>query len=548
MAAHPRRCALAALATALLAAGSASAARADDGAPDTTFGTNGGALATIPGTPAPDELTINALVRQADGKLYAVGSARFGGSDTRFLVERLLANGSPDTTFGDGGAALVDFHGGLREVAQSAVLQPDGKLVVAGSFRNAQGIDDPAIARVLTQGPAAGQLDPTFGADGRLVETGFENGGLATPSSTLAASVTIVPNNTVTRIRIYGPMVYTHFHLWPDMITATYDLDGTQVSGSSFGTFAGVEAAVPRPDLRYALAGYGAPTRDGGALSSPDAFAIGLEQPDTRIQFPGSTSSRAFALALTPDGGAVAAGQAVIGGAGRIALAKVKLPPVQGASPVDTSFGSGGRVVTNVFGNARALAIVAQPDGKLVVAGTAKNGGNDFFVLVRYNADGSLDTSFGGDGIVTTLFPGVGGQIPGGVVRLPDGRLVVGGSARLTNGERAVALARYGRGPCTSLLGCVTLVQVSPSTILINADLIKTQTVGILVSRVRHGHATRVGRVPLGHRRRGNIHIRWHRRVAGKRLAAGTYRVRLRSLRHGKVVGVSKPVRLRLRH
>lgn len=97
-------------------------------------------------------------------------------------------------------------------------------------------------------------------------------------------------------------------------------------------------------------------------------------------------------------------------------------------------FGDNGRVLTNVFGNAQARAILAQPDGKLVVAGTAKNGGNDFFVVVRYNADGSLDPSFGGDGIVTTLSPGVGGQIPGGIVRTGDGRLIVGGSGRLTNG------------------------------------------------------------------------------------------------------------------
>jgi uncharacterized delta-60 repeat protein len=544
MAAPLRRFAVPALAALLLAGNSA---RADDGAPDTTFGTNGATITTIPGTPAPDQLTINALLRQADGKLYAVGSARFGGSDTRFLVERLLANGAPDGAFGDGGAAIVDFHGGLLEEAHSAVLQPDGKLIVAGSFRNAQGFDDPAIARVFTQGPAAGSLDPTFGTAGRLVDTSFEHGGLASPSSTFAAAVSIVPNSTVTRIRIYGPMDYTHVQLWPDMFLATYDLDGTKVSGGSIGTFANVEAAVPRADGRYAVAGFGAPTQNGGTLPAPDSFAIGLGEPNTHIQFAGSTDSHAFAVTLTPDGGAVAAGNALINGASRIALAKVKLPATPGASPVDTSFGTAGRVLTNVFGNARARAILTQADGKLVVAGTAKNGGNDFFVLVRYKADGSLDTSFGGDGIVTTLFPAVGGQIPGGIVRTPDNRLLVAGSARLTNGEKAVALARYGPGSCTTLLGCVTLVQISPGTILVTADLLKPSGVGIVVSRVRHGHATRVGRVPFGHRHRGNIHIRWHLRVGGKRLKPGRYRVRVRALRHGRVVAVSRPIRIRIR-
>jgi hypothetical protein len=95
----------------------------------------------------------------------------------------------------------VDFHGGLLEDAHSAVLQPDGKLVVAGSFRNAQGFNDPAIARVLTQGPAAGRPDPTFGVDGRLVDTSFEHGGLASPSSTFAAAVSIVPNMRVRALR-----------------------------------------------------------------------------------------------------------------------------------------------------------------------------------------------------------------------------------------------------------------------------------------------------------------------------------------------------------
>jgi hypothetical protein len=80
------------------------------------------------------------LVRSADGKLYAVGSARFGGTDTRFYVERFLPDGAPDAGFGDGGAALVDFPGSLLDEARSAVLQPDGKLIVAGFVRNAQGV------------------------------------------------------------------------------------------------------------------------------------------------------------------------------------------------------------------------------------------------------------------------------------------------------------------------------------------------------------------------------------------------------------------------
>jgi uncharacterized delta-60 repeat protein len=534
------------LAVVLLALSNASAAWADDGAPDTTFGNDGAAFATVPGTPAPDRVTINSLVRAADGRLYAVGSARFGGTDTRFYVERFLSDGTPDAGFGDDGAALVDFPGSLLDEARSAVLQPDGKLIVAGYVRNEQGLLDPAIARLLTQGQAAGAIDTTFAQAGRLVDTSFEQSGSASPASAVAAAVVIESNNTVTRIRIYGPLTYPTFHLWPDMIQATYDLDGTKISGNVTGDFANVEAAVARSDGRYAVAGFGSPTI-GGPVNAPSAFAIGLNEPTTRIQFPGSTGSFAEALTLTPDGGAVAAGSALIGGASRIALAKVRLPFPEGQSPVDTSFGSNGRVLTNVFGNARARAILAQPDGKLIVAGTAKNGGNDFFVLVRYNADGSLDPSFGGDGIVTTLLPGVGGQVPGGIVRTGDGRLIVGGSARLTTGEKDAVLTRYGRGSCSAPLGCVSLLQLSANAVLVSADLQLSRQVGILVRRVgRHGRATLIGRVPFGLQHAGNIHIRWNRRVSGKRLRPGTYLVNVRALRRGRVVAVSKPIRIRI--
>jgi uncharacterized delta-60 repeat protein len=49
-----------------------------------------------------------------------------------------------------------------------------------------------------------------------------------------------------------------------------------------------------------------------------------------------------------------------------------------------------------------AYSVIQQADGKLVVAGTSYNGSNDDFALVRYNADGALDTGFDGDGKVTT--------------------------------------------------------------------------------------------------------------------------------------------------
>src|SRR5215469_3921905 len=75
---------------------------------------------------------------------------------------------------------------------------------------------------------------------------------------------------------------------------------------------------------------------------------------------------------------------------------------------LDPTFGSGGQVLSSFSNNwDQAMAVVAQPDGKIVIAGDttvpgSKTGGD--FLVARYNADGSLDTSFGSGGHTATDF------------------------------------------------------------------------------------------------------------------------------------------------
>ncbi len=70
---------------------------------------------------------------------------------------------------------------------------------------------------------------------------------------------------------------------------------------------------------------------------------------------------------------------------------------------LDTSFDGDGRVTTPIGASQDiAESIVIQSDGKIVVAGRSSNGSNDDFAVVRYNSNGSLDTSFDGDGKQTT--------------------------------------------------------------------------------------------------------------------------------------------------
>ena len=110
---------------------------------------------------------------------------------------------------------------------------------------------------------------------------------------------------------------------------------------------------------------------------------------------------------------------------------------------LDTSFDTDG-VVTTAIGasNDYVSSIALQSDGKIVVAGYTYNGSNYDFAVVRYNADGSLDTSFSGDGVVTTAISGASVDVANSIALQGDGKIVVAGYS--DNGSNDdFALARY---------------------------------------------------------------------------------------------------------
>ena len=110
---------------------------------------------------------------------------------------------------------------------------------------------------------------------------------------------------------------------------------------------------------------------------------------------------------------------------------------------LDTSFSSDGRVTTD-FGTLRdeAFSVALQADGKIVAAGLSYNGSNQDFAIVRYNTDGSLDTTFGSDGKVTTAV-GAGEDIAYSVAVQSDGKIVAGGTAEDASGKKVFAVVRY---------------------------------------------------------------------------------------------------------
>jgi uncharacterized delta-60 repeat protein len=151
-----------------------------------------------------------------------------------------------------------------------------------------------------------------------------------------------------------------------------------------------------------------------------------------------SMEDRANAGALQPDG-KILAGGGKYTSSSTVELAVVRYQP---NGIVDPTFGTSGVVTTNVGTIAEVESLVVQPDGKIVAAGYVDDGaGNLSMALVRYDASGSLDPTFGSGGIVaSTLGPGTG--IVRAVLLQPDGKLVAVGEARV-GGNQLFAAARF---------------------------------------------------------------------------------------------------------
>jgi uncharacterized delta-60 repeat protein len=115
---------------------------------------------------------------------------------------------------------------------------------------------------------------------------------------------------------------------------------------------------------------------------------------------------------------------------------------------LDTSFGTNGMAFTDFFGRTDdARALVLQPDGKIITAGYVYGSGRDYdFGLARYNIDGSLDRSFGSSGKIVTDIAG-GRDMASALTLQPDGKIIAGGFASTSSSPTVarsfVALARY---------------------------------------------------------------------------------------------------------
>ena len=317
----------------------------------------------------------------------------------------LAAPGDPDRTFGTDGASRHDFPG-LRESVDAVAFQADGKLVICGGVDY---VSDAVKFAVMRYSPG-GAVDTTFGTDG-LATVDFPNAG------EFAYDVLVQSDGKIVAAgQAHGTTTDFAIVRWDESgaLDPTFGVGGKVVIDFD-DTSNYVRSIVQQPDGKLVAAG----SRDLARFELDGALDAGFGT-GGHVALPIYVE----AVVVQPDGGIVVAGRGSFA-----ALARV-----DATGQLDPGFGSGG-IVT---GDSRAIRDLAmQPDGKLVTVeqGTLDPGTG---TLRRYDADGSLDVSFGSGGVVP-------------VVPEPDAYLtgvVVTGTGIVTIGERdgaerAVLITRH---------------------------------------------------------------------------------------------------------
>ncbi len=341
-----------------------------DGTLDRSFGTTGTATTAIGlGSEA------RALAVQPDGKIVLAGFSNPEPSTRRLIaLARYEADGTLDARFGAAGIVTTAI-GPTYDEAHAIVLQPDGKIVVAG-YGDGQ--------FVLARYDAKGDLDPLFGNGGEVVTSNlsppfdrFAANGLALQSdgklvvAGVAGTARGRAGIAMLRFRPNGVVdsdfgaggVFTELGSGAAAQSVAVQADGRiVVAGTTF------TIAQGRSDLQPTLARY----VPSGALDA--SFGAGGTVRTTLAAF-----QMTNAMVLDDEGGIVIAGGTFTGDHQRFALGRYL-----GDGGLDLSFG-GGAITTDLRLEAEANAVALQSDGKIVVAGGALD---DFrresFALARY--------------------------------------------------------------------------------------------------------------------------------------------------------------------
>jgi uncharacterized delta-60 repeat protein len=394
---------------------------------DRTFSDDGKILTDVAGNDIGEAVAV-----QADGKIVAVGSAHAGGD---IVVARYDTDGAPDDTFGTNGIVVTDIAS--DDAAFAVAIQDDQEIDVAGF------VDDGASAAVLRYDPD-GSLDSTFGG----------GDGVATMSVGAGAmflGIAIQPDDSIVATGTGNAAGFGS----GDALIARFDptgaADATFGGGDGFTT---TKVGVAGQASGIAIQDDGAIVVAGWSYNILGNSSVVVLRYDSGGSLDPTFSGDGKVKTVTEDGfdrgsDVVVKGDGSIVVVGSSGYEYGLLAGYTSDGSADTTFGDNGIVLTDLGGFDGFAAEALQDDGAIVAVGTGSQHryGSDSMAVARYLPDGTLDPSFGGDGVVFTAF-GIGPYDEqaraSGVALQSDDKIVVVGTHAGETGSGDLALARYG--------------------------------------------------------------------------------------------------------
>lgn len=367
---------------------------------DLNFGESGTVSSSLP-----SQFSIYSMTLQNDGKIVLVGT-RSG----EVALVRLHSSGALDESFGVSGLVSTDV-GDFNSIGIDAIMQPDGKILVAVFH-------------------AAFEMNSKFwlvryNADGSR-DAGFGSSGVASVTFGMVTSQTYTLSlQSDGKIILAGNQNNFGSHMArfdsDGQLDLTFSGDGkTSVYVNGFGS--SLSQVIAQSDLKTLGIGH---TQSGGDFDfllfrllddgSMDATfgSGGVVTTDF-----GSISDMAYSAAIQP-----ADQKVVLVGRSGDDLALARYNP---DGSLDSSFGSSGVVTTDLGGTEFLRKIFLLSNGKILATGSSDGS----TIIVRYNSDGSPDTSFSGNGVLV-LFQGgdtgVADEVYGLLVQ-SDGKIIIGGT------------------------------------------------------------------------------------------------------------------------
>lgn len=342
-----------------------------------------------------------------------------------------------DLTFGPNGVVTTPI-GSSVDIIEAIQIQDDGKIVVAGATGRDNGSNGFQFA--LARYNIDGSLDATWDTDGIVTEPDMTNSDVAHALALQGSKILMAGSNNAATPNANAVVVRYNDN---GSIDTTFGISGVVTSPLSLmnGNKGEGFALAVQDDGKIIIAGGTAPQ------FSAHTFAAVRLMPEGDIDFTfgmsgvvttaiGTDGAQAESIIIQDDGKIVLAGT-TSGMNSDFAVAWYNMD-----GSLDTTFGTNGVSVTSLGETDNGRDVAIQDDGKIVVAGTsgrivppAFN-----FAVARYNTDGSLDDTFDTDGVLTTPI-GVA-AFASSVVIKPDGKIVVGGHAAVFPSQM-IAVAQY---------------------------------------------------------------------------------------------------------